>query len=145
MGVCCSERAYVHAHCIHAEAVCVWAFLAIVSQLAPHQLRSRAGTRIDKQLSPKPRLSPTAGLTPQALSCTEGWRLTSSAGFSSRLGATGIAREPLRVGRSNSAKAGMSLEGRCEGCSDASLGFLEDRLLPPAASGLILQVHDPKV
>jgi len=39
----------------------------------------------------------------------------------------------------------MSLEGRCEGCSDASLRFLEDRLLPPAASGLILQVHDPKM
>ena len=34
------------------------------------------------------------------------------------------------MGRSNSAKVGMSFEGRCEAAPEASLGCLEDCLLP---------------
>ena len=45
------------------------------------------------------------------------------------------------MGRSNSAKVGMSLEGRCD-ASYASLGFLEECLLPLAGSGRILQAQE---
>ena len=68
-------------------------------------------------------------------------RPTSSAGLSARRGATGIAREPLRVGRSNSAKVGMSLEARCDTASEASLGCLEDCLLPLPAFCRTLQAQ----